>query len=257
MTISLGSAIKQVTDKQIRSGKPLAIIMAGHNGSGKSTLWYEHLASYLRIPLVNADRMMLSILPEPVKAAGKNVLLPWAQRLRDHDTRWMKVAQKGVEAFVAEAKLAQVPFAVETVFSHWQKRSNGSHASKVDLIKQLQQDNYFVLLVFVGLANVNLSVGRVLSRTQSGGHDVAFDKLVERFPRTQHAIGSALNVADAAVLVDNSFSQSLAFRPVHVRLRDRLLYDHRDHPRPRKQIRAWLDIVSPLPGLLAARSRKA
>ena len=43
--------------------KPLAIVLAGHNGSGKSTLWYDKLADQLRIPLVNADRLTLSILP--------------------------------------------------------------------------------------------------------------------------------------------------------------------------------------------------
>lgn len=45
--------------------KPVAFVLAGHNGSGKSTLWRERLSDALRIPLINADRMMLSILPEP------------------------------------------------------------------------------------------------------------------------------------------------------------------------------------------------
>jgi predicted ABC-type ATPase len=246
-TVPLKQAIKQVTDQQLHSGKPLAIIMAGHNGSGKSTLWYEHLAEELKIPLINADRMMLSILPEPVfsKPTGKNILISWAQTLRDKDERWMEVAQKGVEAFVAQAKLKQVPFAVETVFSYWEKRPDGTYASKIDLIQQLQDDNYFVLLIFVGLANVNLSIGRVFSRSQSGGHDVEHEKLTKRFPRTQYAIGAALDIADAAVLVDNSFSENLAFRPVHIRLQDQVLYDHRDEAKPKKQIRAWLDIVAP------------
>ena len=61
----LAEAVDQVLQTQIASGKPLAIIVAGHNGSGKSTLWNERLAPELNIPLVNADRMMLSILPEP------------------------------------------------------------------------------------------------------------------------------------------------------------------------------------------------
>lgn len=51
--------------KQIATDKPLAIVLAGHNGSGKSTLWYAKFADALQIPLVNADRLTLSMLPEP------------------------------------------------------------------------------------------------------------------------------------------------------------------------------------------------
>ena len=50
--------------------KPIALVLAGHNGSGKSTLWYDRLADALEIPLVNADRLTLSLLP-PVDENGK------------------------------------------------------------------------------------------------------------------------------------------------------------------------------------------
>jgi predicted ABC-type ATPase len=43
--------------------KPTTIVLAGHNGSGKSTLWYDRLADNLQMPLVNADRLTLSLLP--------------------------------------------------------------------------------------------------------------------------------------------------------------------------------------------------
>ena len=59
-------AIRQVRETQEKRKKPLAIILAGHNGSGKSTFWRRNLADELRMPLVNADRMMLAILPEQV-----------------------------------------------------------------------------------------------------------------------------------------------------------------------------------------------
>src|SRR3954452_15433949 len=61
---SLADAVGEVLKAQAESGKPLAIVLAGHNGSGKSTLWYKQLAPTIRIPLINADRMMMSILPE-------------------------------------------------------------------------------------------------------------------------------------------------------------------------------------------------
>lgn len=40
--------------------KPLAVIVAGHNGSGKSTMWYDYLVDEIHLPLLNADRMMMS-----------------------------------------------------------------------------------------------------------------------------------------------------------------------------------------------------
>jgi hypothetical protein len=66
--------------------RPAAVVLAGHNGSGKSTLWYQRLAGHLQIPLVNADRLTLSILPEP---SGTPPRVPaWAQALRDENETW-------------------------------------------------------------------------------------------------------------------------------------------------------------------------
>lgn len=62
---TLNLAIERVIQAQSDADKPLGIILAGHNGSGKSTMWRQHLSPYLQIPLINADRMMLSVLPEP------------------------------------------------------------------------------------------------------------------------------------------------------------------------------------------------
>lgn len=243
MTVSVADAIAEAL-KQNHRKKPLAIVVAGHNGSGKSTMWYEHIADQLQIPLINADRMMLSILPEPDQS---RVLRPWAQELRDTNELWMGVAQRGVFAFIAQAMASGAAFAMETVFSHWQQRADGTFESKIDTILDMQAKGYFVLLIFVGLSSVNLSIGRVKMRKQSGGHDVNVVRLLERFPRTQKAISQAIHVADAAILVDNSRTPKLAFTPVHLRKRDKVLYDIRQSKRrPANEIREWLDIVVPI-----------
>jgi len=127
----LATAVDHVLAAQEQSKKPLAIVLAGHNGSGKSTMWYQHMVDRLQIPLINADRMMMLILPE-VTCGGR--LPNWASSLRDNDTSWMQVAQKGVQAFVAQAMAYKVPFAMETVFSHWRDLGKGKIESKVDLI---------------------------------------------------------------------------------------------------------------------------
>src|SRR5271154_1481535 len=132
---TLADAVDAILQTKVLSAKPLGVVLAGHNGSGKSTMWRKHLSPKLQIPLVNADRMMLAVLPEP---DAKGRLAPWAAELRDTDPSWMRVAQKGVEAFVAQAMANKVPFAMETVFSHWRKGPGGKIDSKIQLIEQMQ-----------------------------------------------------------------------------------------------------------------------
>ena len=236
-----------IVDCQKTTSRPLAVIVAGHNGSGKSTMWYEQLADQLKIPLVNADRMMLSILPEASKAKP---LPDWAVELRDKNTEWMRVSQLGVQAYVAKVIEKKLPFATETVFSHWRDLGNGKFESKIDLITNLQKQGYFVLLFFVGLTDSQLSITRVLSRVAAKGHDVPLDKLISRFPRTQKAIGQAIDVADAAILVDNSRSKEQAFTPCRAQMKNEILFDLRDAEKTGQhipyEIKTWMDAVCPL-----------
>jgi len=62
---ALSDAVEDVLRVQQNTGKPLAVVVAGHNGSGKSTMWRLWLSPQIQVPLINADRMMLSVLPEP------------------------------------------------------------------------------------------------------------------------------------------------------------------------------------------------
>jgi len=240
---TIASAVEAVKHAQKRSKKPLAIILAGHNGSGKSTLWYRQLANQFQIPLINADRMMMSILPEVTESQP---LPQWASSLRDKDQSWMTVAQQGLFAFVAQAMAYQVPFAMETVFSYWKETEGGKIESKIDLIKQMQSNGYYVLLLFVGLSNVQLSIARVNTRVFAGGHDVDFKKLISRFPRTQKAIKEAVSVADAAILADNSRKAGSAFTICRVQMGTEEIYDYRKAvARKQSVILDWLNVVSP------------
>lgn len=232
--------------------KPLAIIVAGHNGSGKSTMWYDYLVDEIQMPLINADRMMMSVLPPPGQDGH---LRPWATVLRDNDVGWMAICQKGVEGFTAQAKNSKIPFAVETVFSHWQRREDGTYASKIRLIQDLQADGYFVLLIFVGLARPTLSLARVATRAARGGHDVMHEKLLSRFQRTQQAIRHAVPIADAAILLDNSRDPSRAFTMCYVGMGDDVLYDIRTGDDAPDDITSWLNIVAP-PNQKASLSKR-
>ena len=226
----------------------MAFVLAGHNGSGKSTLWYERLADRLRLPLINADRLTMSILPEPVD--GK--LVGWAQKLRDQDERWMSLSQEAVRAFVLSIQAAKMPFAFETVFSHWKLLPDGSHDSKYKTIKELQDSGYFVVLLFVGLANAQTSVLRVATRVAKGGHEVPENKLMERFARTQKAIAHAAPLADMTLMFDNSRSADKAFTLARAQQGAQVLFDCRDEAfKVEQELRdiaaLWLSKVAPNP----------
>lgn len=239
----LKDAVEQILEAQRDTRKPLAIVLAGHNGSGKSTMWRRILSDHLQIPLINADRMMLSILPEP---DSDGALKGWAQTLRDTDLSWMKVSQDSVQSFAAHAMQAKVPFALETVFSYWEPQEDGTILSKLDLITDMQKAGYFVLLLFVGLTSVDLSIARVMTRVQEHGHDVPEDRLRRRFPKTQKAIKAAMQIADASILTDNSRDLRHAFSVCRVQLGQQALYDIRDDAGfVAPVIEQWLKVVSP------------
>jgi predicted ABC-type ATPase len=202
-------------------------VLAGHNGSGKSTLWQDRLSGDLQIPLINADRLTESILP--ARDPLTNRFPEWAQKLRDHDERWHSLSQQGVQAFTSLAVERKIPFAFETVFSHWERRDDGAfRSSKIDLIQRMQRSGYFTVLLFVGLSSVDISIMRVETRKSKGGHDVPLAKLRERFPRTQAAIGAAGSLADMTLMFDNSREEEKAFTLVRAQQKDHVLFDCRD-----------------------------
>jgi predicted ABC-type ATPase len=226
--------------------KPVAFVVAGHNGSGKSTLWYERLVEELRIPLINADRLTMSILPPPNQHT--RMLPDWAQSLRDRDVRWQLLSQEGVITFMNLITEKRMSFAFETVFSHWKKHSSGRIESKADIIRKLQESGYFVVLIFVGLVSAELSILRVATRRAQGGHDVPIGRLRERFPRTQIAIGHAAPIADMAIMFDNSGSPRQAFTLVRAQRGTKVLFDCRDtryrtNSKVKKYAKLWLSKV--------------
>ncbi len=218
-------SLKTLLNKNEADDRPVAIVLAGHNGSGKSTLWYDRLADDLQIPLVNADRLTLSLLPP---AGADKKLKTWASRLRDEDERWQKLSQDGVQLFMGLAMDQGMPFAFETVFSHLEAQADGAFKSKTDVIHALQEHGYYVILLFVGLASAELSILRVSTRRSQGGHDVPEAKLRSRFPRTQQAIRMASEVADLTLMFDNSRNLDHAFTLVRAQRKNEILYDCRD-----------------------------
>ena len=231
----------------ISGDKPLALILAGHNGSGKSTPWKERLAEVLKIPLINADRMTLSMLPEP--EGDPPGLAPWAAAFRDNDERWQRLSQAAIQCLVDKVVGLGVPFAYETVFSHLKRLPDGKFESKGELILGFQQAGYSVALLFVGLASAELSVLRVKTRRALGGHAVPEAKLHSRFPRTQEAIRLAAPLADLTLMFDNSRGLKEAFTLVRAQSKADVRYDCRRDPSAKEDLiqiaSSWLKRVAP------------
>ncbi|MDP3751092.1 MAG: toxin [Polaromonas sp.] len=222
---SIGALLSQILKQADK--RPVAFVLAGHNGSGKSTLWKDRLAPTLRVPLINADRLITSILPAP-ESRDNGFLVPWAAKLRDEDARWQGLAQEGVNTFLGLVTERKMAFGFETVFSHWKALPDGTFESKIDVITSLQAKGYFAVLIFVGLASVQVSILRVKTRVQQGGHSVGLPKLQQRFPRTQRAVGQAALVADMTLMFDNSLGLERAFEMARVQQKQQVLYDCRD-----------------------------
>jgi predicted ABC-type ATPase len=234
--------------KAISADKPLAVILAGHNGSGKSTLWKQRLAEALKIPLINADRLTLSLLPEP--EGDPPQLAPWAAAFRDNDERWQRLSQASIQCLVDKVVAQGVPFAYETVFSHLVKLPDGKIESKGGLILRFQEAGYSVALLFVGLASPELSVLRVKTRRDLGGHAVPEAKLRSRFPRTQEAIRGAAPLADLTLMFDNSRGFEEAFTLVRAQSKADVRYDCRHDSSARQELiqiaNSWLKHVAPV-----------
>jgi predicted ABC-type ATPase len=62
---------------------------------------------------------------------------------------------------------------------------------------------YQVVLCFIGIASPEISDQRVAMRVSQGGHDVPFEKLVTRFPRTLANLKAAMKALPYVVIFEN------------------------------------------------------
>lgn len=166
--------------RRLRNG-PTIVVLAGSNGAGKST-FHDHFLADLGWPFVNADLIARELHPEaPASVAYEAAHL--ADRMR-------RTLVERRESFI-----------METVFSD-------PVGDKVNFLREAQAQGYAVFLVFIGLADVQLSIARVVYRTEGGGHDVPDEKLLERYPRTLENLRQAIPFVDLAIVLDNSSAES-------------------------------------------------
>ncbi len=151
--------------------RPLLVALAGPNGAGKTTFYYSHLQP-AGLRLVNADVVARELGMDPYGAA--------------------EIAAAIREEFVRQHE----SFVMETVFSD-------PVGAKLGFLQAAQQAGYTVLLCFIGVSGPKVSEERVAMRVSQGGHDVPFDKLAARYPRTSANLYAAVRTLPHVWIFDN------------------------------------------------------
>ncbi len=154
---------------------PFLLIIAGPNGAGKSSHWdREYRSRKLQFPYVNADEIARSMSPS--ETHDRDAVFEAEKKRREHIER-------------------RESFAFETVFSH---------PGKLEEIQLAKEAGYYIRLVFIGLANPQLSIARVMRRVARAGHAVPPEKIPGRYARNLENLAKAVPMVDEAVIWDNS-----------------------------------------------------
>ena len=164
--------------------KPRLIVFAGPNGSGKSTL----NARLLRQPqfsgvYINADDIARTEFAHIQDAVERN----------------MEAAKVAGQRRRAALETGQT-FAFETVMST---------PGKLAILQEAKAKGFQVELVFVATLDAAINIARVQNRAALGGHDVAPDKVRERYGRVVNLLPSAVDLADTVDVFDNSGAEPL------------------------------------------------
>lgn len=161
---------------------PWLIILAGPNGAGKSTFYNKVLQEdplFHDIPFVNLDNYAKKLATEKGGTPEEYFFQAGQLTRRDLDNRL-----HNRENFIYETTSA-----------------GKTHLTLMNKAKAL---GYQVGVVFIGLANAELSHLRVKSRVQNGGHDVPSEVIEQRYPKIIKRFPEMLKRCDVAAVFDNS-----------------------------------------------------
>lgn len=174
------------------------LFIAGPNGSGKTSLFalLDEQGREREFQFINAD--LIARIAAGVPAADY-----LAQKIAD---------------LIREHMLGQRSnFATETVFSD-------EKGAKLDYLRRAEEAGFRVVLIYVTLANWQLSKMRVHFRVhEHGGHDVPAEKLQRRFIASRMNCRRALAQVETSIIIDNSLAEK-PLRPMAVLSRGKMLY---------------------------------
>jgi predicted ABC-type ATPase len=154
-------------------------MVAGPNGAGKTTLYETAIKDlYPDAEFINADELARKQFGRPAATLEES-----------------KFGQDAAEQRRRELMAGKNSFVTESTFSH---------PSKLDLLRDARAQGYEIRVYHVNVRSPELSVARVASRVERGGHPVPEEKIRERYERNQALIRDAVRMADRARVFDNS-----------------------------------------------------
>lgn len=175
--------------------QPRMIIFAGPNGSGK-TMIVEAFQKHEKFPeiFINADK-----IAECLRTA-----------IPDRDER-EKTAADQAEAQRKQALGKGESFAFETVLST---------PGKLAFMMEAKKRGFHVDLIFITTRDPEINVRRVANRVKKGGHAVDPVRVRERYYRSMELLPLALELADTAVVFDNSIDGVMQSLPERITKKD-------------------------------------
>ena len=203
---------------------PRLRVFAGPNGSGKSTLaeWLSRDYSVNLYHYINADVMLAEIcrtlkiacplpmdndslrtytskstFPDQYKAffATEKIYIQDEFVVFNREAVNSYTVAMLADFFRSEYLANRISFSSETVFSH---------PSKVELFKNARLNGFRTYLYFVATECPEINISRVATRVQEGGHDVPYEKIVERFQRCLDNVAAAIPFLNRGYFFDNT-----------------------------------------------------
>lgn len=155
--------------------KPTLTIIAGPNGSGKSTFTRATRES-LGVPVIDPDleaRLLRPDAPEAAALEGGKQAIKRARAYLENN-----------ESFAAETTL--------------------SGNTYLRMMAEARQKGWQVNLIYIGVADAEISIDRVAQRVAEGGHSVPQEDIRRRYARSLANLPVALRQADRTTIFDNS-----------------------------------------------------
>ncbi|NHB58954.1 zeta toxin [Acinetobacter sp. 194] len=212
--------------------KPRIRMFAGPNGSGKSTI-IEYLSPRQVGAFLNADELekvlkqthrldlshyhselsaqkLIHFLEQKIRKVGQKskpllaklpVIQPDGAIAFQPSEIDSYLAARIIDFIRFEFLALNISFTFETVMSH---------ISKVEFLKQAQEQGFRTYLYYVATVDPDINIARVQYRVDMGGHPVAEHKIRERYTRSLDLLMSAVEYANRAYIFDNSSNGQMA-----------------------------------------------
>ncbi len=155
-----------ITTKQIQQQ---LWIIAGINGAGKTSFANKYLRG--KIAIINPDEIAIQENIPPIQAG--------------------KIALQMRKTFIKQ----QNSFAIETTLSG---------INEINLVKTCKQQGYKINLVYLYLSSTNLANSRVMQRVENFGHDIPYQDIQRRYPKSLKNLSLILQYVDRLFILDNS-----------------------------------------------------